>query len=346
MDLSPPPALGDRVNTVEPLTYSRGNTATGGVWRVHGPAGQAILKVARPPSGRPGADDPAGWNYWKREALAYRTGLVTRVYADSGIVVPELLRVEDRPDGTIALWLSEATGTPGRDWTVERLAAFSRQLGAAQARWVGRVPHWPWLSRRWLAGYLAARPVLPPAELPWDQPAGAAAWPEPLRRAARALWTDRDALVTASEKAPRTLCHLDVWPMNLVDDGARTVLLDWAFAGEGGLGEDLANLVVESVRFGLMDVALLPEITRECTEGYLAGLRAGGWTGPADVIRRAVAASGAAKFSWLAPAMLLSASRGEPLTHPAYGVEEPPEETFRRRRPLLELLTSWYESVA
>jgi hypothetical protein len=161
MDLSPPPALGDRVNTVEPLTYSRGNTATGGVWRVHGPAGQAILKVARPPSGRPGADDPSGWNYWKREALAYRTGLVTRVYADSGIVVPELLRVEDRPDGTIALWLSEATGTPGRDWTVERLAAFSRQLGAAQARWVGRVPHWPWLSRR-SSCRGTSRPARPP----------------------------------------------------------------------------------------------------------------------------------------------------------------------------------------
>jgi hypothetical protein len=43
--------------------------------------------------------------------------------------------------------------------------------------------------------------------------------------------------------------------------------------------------------------------------------------------------------------MLLSASRGEPLTHPSYGVEESPEETFQRRRPLLELLTSWYESV-
>jgi hypothetical protein len=343
MDLSPPPVLGDRVNTVEPLTYSRGNTATGGVWRVHGPAGRAILKVARPPAGRSDAEDPAQWNYWKREALAYRTDLVRRVYADSGIVVPDLLRVEDRPDGTIALWLSEATGAGGMTWPVERLAAFTRQLGEAQARWVGRQLHWPWLSRRWLAGYLSARTV--PAQVPWDQPAGAAAWPEPLRRAARALLADRDALVARAEGSPRTFCHLDVWPLNLVEDGARTVLLDWAFAGEGALGEDLANLIVDTVRFGLVDVALLPDIARECTDGYLAGLRAGGWTGPESVVRRAVAASGAAKFSWLAPAMLLSAARGERLTHPAYGHDEPPEETFLRRRPLLELLTSWYESA-
>jgi len=50
-----PRAVGDAVVAVEPLRHGLGNTATGGICRVRGPAGSAILKVA----GRPTAADPA-----------------------------------------------------------------------------------------------------------------------------------------------------------------------------------------------------------------------------------------------------------------------------------------------
>jgi pimeloyl-ACP methyl ester carboxylesterase len=86
-----PRAVGDTIVASEPLRHGLGNAATGGIWRVHGMAGSAVLKVARlPAAGEPARafptrDKPDHWNYWRREALAYRTSLAATAYADAGI---------------------------------------------------------------------------------------------------------------------------------------------------------------------------------------------------------------------------------------------------------------------
>jgi len=73
-----------------PLRHGLGNAATGGIWRVRRPAGSAILKVARLPAAAeparafPTSDEPDHWNYWRREALAYETGLAATAYAVAG----------------------------------------------------------------------------------------------------------------------------------------------------------------------------------------------------------------------------------------------------------------------
>ena len=66
------------------------------------------------------------------------------------------------------------------------------------------------------------------------------------------------------------------------------MLFDWSFAGDGAVGEDVSNLIIDSCTDGLMDVALLPEIAETATDGYLRGLRDGGWTGSADAAARRV----------------------------------------------------------
>jgi hypothetical protein len=159
-----PRAVGDAVVAVEPLRHGLGNAATAGICRVRGTAGSAILKVARLPAAAdpakafPASDMPDHWNYWRREALAYETGLAATVYADAGIAAPALLEANSHTDGGVELWLADVGGIAGWDWPVPRLARFAYELGAAQARWAGRVPDLPWLSRRWLAQYLAEGP--------------------------------------------------------------------------------------------------------------------------------------------------------------------------------------------
>ena len=193
-----PRVVGDSVLAATPLRHGLGNAATGGIWRLRGTAGSAILKVARLPATAdparafPTSGEPDHWNYWRREALAYETGLAATAYAAGGIATPALLEANVRPDGGVELWLVDVGGTAGWDWPVPRLARFAYELGAAQARWAGRVPDLPWLSRRWLAQYLAEGPprLARVADEDWDHPS-VAGWPAEVRRRLRRLRSDR-----------------------------------------------------------------------------------------------------------------------------------------------------------
>ncbi len=346
-----PRVLGERLLAAEPLRHGLANAATSGIWRVRGTAGSAVLKVARlptaadPPKAWPTSNDPAHWNYWRREALAYESGLAATVYADAGITAPALLETRTRTDGGIEVWLADVGGLGGFDWPVTRLARFAYELGTAQARWAGRVPATPWLSRRWLAQYLAeaAGPTVAIEAADWDH-RSLAGWPEPVRRQLRQLWADRDRLVAVTETAERTLCHLDVWPANLMDDAGTSVLLDWSFTGAGAVGEDAANLIVDSFTDGLMDVALLPELAASATDGYVNGLRDGGWSGSADAVRTAIAACGAAKYSWFAPAFIGRAIRDD-LGPRSYGHDASAAAAVRRLTGLVTLIAEWAQEA-
>jgi hypothetical protein len=350
-----PTQLGGRIEAAEVLTHNEGNAATGGIWRVHGPTSSAILKVARPPTSEPvgspawqTSDEPTHWNYWQREVLAYTTGFAASVYADAGIASPALLDVANRRDGAIELWMADAQGAPGMSWPVARLAHFARQLGTAQARWVNRVPDLPWLSRRWLSQYLANGPgrgVWISGDEHWNHPV-AAVWPAAVRDQLRRLWAQRHTILSAAQTTPRTVCHLDVWPTNLIEHGATTVLVDWSFTGEGGIGEDIANLIVDSVADGLMDAALLPDIAAAVTEEYTAGLHDGGWNGAPDTVRQAIAACGAAKYSWLAPLALGRVIRDGTFGHPQYGRDTSGESALRRLQGLVTLLADWAQTTS
>jgi Phosphotransferase enzyme family len=340
------------------LTHSELTGATGGVWRVSGPGGSAVLKLCAPgrpentgppsardvPATRP---DPRHWNHWRREPLAYRDGLASTAFSAAGIDSPRPLAADERPDGSFALWLEDVSGVAGSRWPVSRLAAFGQALGAAQAPWIDRLPDESWLSRRWLRQYVASKSL--PARIPWDHPTAVAVWPGTLRAGLRRIWEQREILLTVAESGPRTLCHLDVWPLNLLaaDTGGtdRTVLLDWAFVGEGGVGEDIANLIPDCVADGLMPTELLPEIADTVTRGYLAGLRDAGHRVDADHLRRTVAAAGAAKYSWLAPLMLTRLAAGTPVGSASYDVGGDDLAVLRRRIGLFEHLVAWSEYV-
>jgi hypothetical protein len=346
-----PAVLGDAVVAVEPLRHARGNAAVGGIWRVRGTAGSSVLKLATPPAPKtasavwPTSDEPAHWNYWRRETLAYSGGLTATVYRDA-ITAPALLEANPRADGGVDLWLADVSGAGGFDWPVPRLARFAYELGAGQARWAGRVPDTPWLSRRWLAQYLAEGPsrFVRVDAADWDDPSAAAAWPAAVRRQLRRLWAGRRRVLAAAEAAERTLCHLDVWPANLIDHAGTSVLLDWAFTGDGAVGEDVANLIVDSCADGLMDVALLPDIAESATDRYLEGLRDGGWSGSDDAVRSAIAVCGAAKYSWLGPACLASAVRDE-LGPSSYGQDTSAVARMQRLSGVAALIAEWAAPV-
>ncbi|MEV0272970.1 hypothetical protein AB0H43_29680 [Hamadaea sp. NPDC050747] len=344
-----PPALGTVVEVVQP-THNQGNAATGGIWLVHGSAASAVLKIARPPtdppSGNPAwptSDDPAHWNYYRREPFAYRSG-ISSAYGDFGVAAPTLISSSDRPDGSVALWLDVVTGTPGTSWQPADFQAFAERLGAAQASFVGRVPPMPWLSRGWLRSYVERTPIWARYEVDWDHPL-AQVWPAAVRQRLAALWSARLSQVDRTVAAPRTLAHLDVWIMNLFSSPTGFTLLDWAFVGEGGIGEDPANLIVDSVTDGYLPVSQLPDIDAAVTAGYVAGLQAGGYPGSLADVPSYIRAYGAAKYSWLAPAVLGRCIAEGTVGHPSYGVRGTAEEELTRLTGLVTMLARWADDL-
>jgi Phosphotransferase enzyme family len=250
-------------------------SATGGIWRADG----KIVKVLR--SDRPAHPYwPAGLRleepmWWRREADAYESGLLPR----GALKAARCEAVVERDDGSVALVLEDLRGLPATEWPLERYGPAARELG----RWQGSfrtVPREPWLSRDWLRAYLGRRA---------EESAG-----EP-------LWADRELLLDALDRVPRTLCHLDLWPRNLFDDDGATVAIDWAFVGIGAVGEDAGNLVPDSVFDGFLAPERIDELHDLVWTEYLAGLRDSGWPGEEPDARLGFCVGAALKYVWVRP---------------------------------------------
>ena len=217
--------------------------------------------------------------YWRREPLAYESGLLERL---GELRAPRLLASCARSDDTVALWLEDVSPPPAV--TPELLGTVAERLGAAQGRFALELPAEPWLSRRWLRAYLALR--------------------GPISH-------DQERTLARVEAAPQTLCHLDFYPGNLLGpDGS--VVIDWAYCGIGALGEDAGNLVPDAMFDGFVRVSRARELEEAVWDGYLAGLRRSPWRGDEHEVRWVFLAATVLKYTWM-PAAIAGLEKHDPL---------------------------------
>ena len=295
--------------------------ATVGVWRASVSSrdhtrNSAILKVVSAvdnghsrwaPSDR--RDDPM---YWRREADLYEFGWFDEL--PSSIRPPRLYREDTLADGAIAMWMEDLQGVPGEQWSLAEYERAALLLGAAQATLAEEAYRpIPELSRGWLRTYVGKREI--DEELLLSDDAQTKALLDPMvdpetRRSYVDMWHKRDQYLAVLDALPKTACHLDFWPPNLfLESSDSLAMIDWAYAGIGTVGEDIGNLLPDSVDDGFFPYERAHDLTEAVSAGYIDGWRSVDAGMDPRVLRLGFLMSAVTKYTWVAPWVLRETAR-------------------------------------
>jgi len=259
-----------------------------------------ILKVLVPPgdlSAR-AVHFADGFAYWKREAEALASGLLENL--TPGLCAPICYEVSDQPDGAVWLWMEKVEKDQSA-WTVSRFAEVARLLGKWQGQYlVGKpLPQGVWLTpKSWNRDFVeensATMELLKRSlEKPWVR----YAYPEDKLQEMLWAWEEREVFYQVLENLPQVFCHRDVFGRNLMDRQGETVLIDWAYAGIGAVGEELTPLVQATYLWQELDEGSFWGLEEGVLSGYLEGLHEVGWQGDAALVRLGYAASSALRYT-------------------------------------------------
>ncbi len=193
-----------------------------------------------------GSDDLADWHYWKREILAYQSGLLTNL--PGGIAAPRCFAVVEYPNNEFWMWLEDIPHVSSATWSLERYAVAARHLGQFNGTYLmgHPLPHAPWLTngrvRNWLT---LGEPVLRDLRRWAEHPLIRHWLTGTTVERTLDLWAVRNQLLDGLDRLPRVLCHHDAFRRNLLtrrgSTGAeQTVAIDWQMVGTGAVGEELA----------------------------------------------------------------------------------------------------------
>ena len=338
------------VESRETLRHNPLNAVTTIVERVSDSTGHTLIRkeLRRPDpstvSGTPehwaASADAQHWNYWRREADAYLCEPLREGLQTAGLDMPHA-EVEET-DAGVVLWLEDVNGTPGTEFSLDDHVDVAVALG----RWQAQGPlREAWASRRFLREYSGSRPAhygLVDDDAAWQQPLITDCWPSGLRDGWRRLLANRETLLALMESLPHTRSHLDVWVSNEIRRPAgAVVLLDWAFAGDGAVGEDLGNHIPDAVFDLFWPADRLSELEETCFDAYLRGLREAGWRGVEREVRLGVVAS-CVKYAWLLPRLL---ERATATSHQAYHETADSEHLYEQRGAALMHLVTWCDEA-
>lgn len=275
-----------------------GNPVSAGIYRVQGIARDelsikpwsVILKVIQSPENlgekdMGGGENPAHWNYWKREPLVYRSGILDRL--PEGLAAPACYAVEELPGNMARLWLEEIRDMYDGVWTLQRYRLGARHLGRLNGMYSTKSSYsdYPWLgegtNRQWLQMLLSEK-------LRWDHQLVLRRYPEPDTNPFIQLVLQSERFLGKLDSLPKTLSHGDTYPTNFMsridrEGKEQTVALDWALLGLQPLGDDLGQFVFGAINnlSGIRE----EEIIDDLFESYVHGLRDQGCTLDAGLVR-------------------------------------------------------------
>ena len=253
-----------------------------------------ILKIIRKVDGD---QEPGAWNYWKREALLYPSGLLDDLAP--GLAAPRCYGVVDQSDDETWIWLEDVGEEAGEPWPLERFASAAERLGRFNGSYLADrpLPEQPWLNQGdWQIRLQAGERYLADLRAWRGDALSQRALPEKNVEPMMQLWAKRAHLFAILDGAPRCFCHNDAYCRNLLvrrnaAGSAELAVIDWAWAGLSAAGAEAAKLLITSLVYLERPAADMQAMYQVVLDSYVAGLQASGWRGDETAVRRAYAAA-------------------------------------------------------
>lgn len=243
-----------------------------------------ILKSVKPTLK---ASQPDGIWYWKREALAYQSGLLHNL-PGGNLTAPTCYEMSEQPDGSLWLWLEDIQDDIAGPWPVEQYATVARHLGQFNGAYLSgqTFPSDSWITHGWLRKYVEnATSMIAFIRNNRDHPIVKSMFPGILLPQVLAIWDERESILGMLDKLPQVFCHQDAFRRNLFFRGGKTVAIDWGYMGVAPVGAELVALVAASIGFWEIPSERVKDLDHLCFEGYLHGLREAGWNGDPRLVR-------------------------------------------------------------
>jgi hypothetical protein len=136
------------------------------------------------------------------------------------------------------------------------------------------------------------------------------------------LWGERGIFLKALDRLPQTLCHHDAFRRNLFAQRTaagdiQTIVIDWAFCGQGAIGEELVPLIQADLFFFEVDLVQAKMLEEIVFAGYISGLREAGWQGDPRQVRLGYTAAASLRYNFGEMGRVLAVILDE-TRHPAF----------------------------
>ncbi|MGV3465173.1 MAG: phosphotransferase [Heyndrickxia sp.] len=296
------------------------NFTTEGIYRIYGSviimgketSWSLIVKIIK--QDHADKNHPQHHNFWKREALINQSKLLDDL--PEVIHTPQCYMVEEKPNGTVWIWMEEIKKNNIELWSENEFAFVAKQLGIFNGAYVmgKEIPDYTWICRNWLKSWVndCKKYSIDPTNY-YPQLKGQYDLDD--------IWNSFIYLNQNREKhfytlstLPRVLAHQDLSKQNMFihriqGSEKKLTFIDWQFLSISGLGEDLGKLY--GVALSQRDIPIEKgEFYQELLfRNYLEGLMDAGWNGDRALPRYGFCASFALRSAWELPKLIrLSAS--------------------------------------
>lgn len=216
---------------------------------------------------------------WKREFLMYHNNIFEKL--PNNLSAPKCYEMKIE-NNEVWLWLENIKGTSNKDISIDDYEIIAKNIGQYQGKVNSEKDNnmYSWMSSRyWYAITLVNWCTVGILHLD-DEMNNIDKRELDLSTidSLYTIWNIKDELLDIMNKLPKTLCHRDFHPANIFitkEKGKESniTLIDWDCVGIGVLGEDIADLLGETLTYYDFDLRKASDLMDIIFSNYMTGLR-------------------------------------------------------------------------